>query len=455
MYYLRYYYQFFLFLIFNQFLFSKSYFYIYEWPNEITNRWPFAYTHHTLSMTKESSQNNGLGQLLNISQGLYSTHQYTLYTIFYNKLLISKYRTYDPKNASIFFIPYDLGMDSTARQSDGALYRTNCPMMSKVYELLQKSIYFQLKNGTNHFIIHSINQPMYYFTHLKCLKIYELCYNCMKLSIDTYSKGIFNVIDKYEYLSHNWLSIPFPSNYHYNSQTKIFLWKLENTINNNYIINKEKTIEIKNEMTNKINILNNTINISKKRYIIAFIGTIDITSKIQKQLRIQLINECLLINNNNTNNNCYLNSNIKHNSNTLNNNNIHIYQNSRFCLQPGGDFPTRKGFLDSLLSGCIPIIFQSISAIKQWNIHWITINNALNCCIIINRNYVLNNTNKFYNYIINLNNNITFLYEKYKCMNNIGFRMQYNAIEDINSVNSLSDEMNTDAFNITLQYLLK
>ncbi|XP_041352958.1 xyloglucan galactosyltransferase MUR3-like isoform X2 [Gigantopelta aegis] len=32
--------------------------------------------------------------------------------------------------------------------------------------------------------------------------------------------------------------------------------------------------------------------------------------------------------------------------------------NSVFCLQPHGDSPTRKSFYDSILSGCIPVVFQ-------------------------------------------------------------------------------------------------
>ena len=34
-------------------------------------------------------------------------------------------------------------------------------------------------------------------------------------------------------------------------------------------------------------------------------------------------------------------------------------QHSVFCLQPPGDSPTRKSFFDSVVSGCIPVLFQS------------------------------------------------------------------------------------------------
>jgi len=35
-----------------------------------------------------------------------------------------------------------------------------------------------------------------------------------------------------------------------------------------------------------------------------------------------------------------------------------LMSNSTFCLEPGGDSPTRKGFFDALLAGCIPVVFE-------------------------------------------------------------------------------------------------
>jgi len=37
---------------------------------------------------------------------------------------------------------------------------------------------------------------------------------------------------------------------------------------------------------------------------------------------------------------------------------------------PGGDFPTRKGVLDALQAGCVPITFQLVTAQRQWAWHW-------------------------------------------------------------------------------------
>ena len=40
---------------------------------------------------------------------------------------------------------------------------------------------------------------------------------------------------------------------------------------------------------------------------------------------------------------------------------------SIFCLQPAGDSPTRKGFFESILLGCIPVIFRRGTYSTVWS----------------------------------------------------------------------------------------
>ena len=46
-----------------------------------------------------------------------------------------------------------------------------------------------------------------------------------------------------------------------------------------------------------------------------------------------------------------------------------LYWDSTFCLQPGGDTITRKGIVDALLLGCIPVLFHTGQP-AQWAWHW-------------------------------------------------------------------------------------
>uniref|UniRef100_A0A1J3CW74 Xyloglucan galactosyltransferase KATAMARI1-like protein n=1 Tax=Noccaea caerulescens TaxID=107243 RepID=A0A1J3CW74_NOCCA len=48
---------------------------------------------------------------------------------------------------------------------------------------------------------------------------------------------------------------------------------------------------------------------------------------------------------------------------------IELFQDSEFCLQPPGDSPTRKSIFDSLVSSCIPVIFDPYSAYYQHTWH--------------------------------------------------------------------------------------
>ncbi|KAF2313287.1 hypothetical protein GH714_010152 [Hevea brasiliensis] len=46
-----------------------------------------------------------------------------------------------------------------------------------------------------------------------------------------------------------------------------------------------------------------------------------------------------------------------------------LFVESEFCLQPPGDSPTRKSVFDSLVSGCIPVIFDPFTAYYQYPWH--------------------------------------------------------------------------------------
>ena len=43
-----------------------------------------------------------------------------------------------------------------------------------------------------------------------------------------------------------------------------------------------------------------------------------------------------------------------------------VHALSTFCLTPPGDSPTRKGFWDALLVGCVPVVFLNASRSNVW-----------------------------------------------------------------------------------------
>jgi hypothetical protein len=120
---------------------------------------------------------------------------------------------------------------------------------------------------------------------------------------------------------------------------------------------------------------------------------------------------------------------------------------------PGGDFPTRKGFLDAMLSGCIPVTFQRIAAQQQWPLHWGSVDAADECTVYVpmqemmkrNASLVLKQLNTM------ATEDHQFIEGKLQCISKVGFRMQYSLPNAFHDQERFRNEL--DAFDIALGYL--
>lgn len=411
---------------------NGRYFYIYEWPASVVDSWPKDYTFSKrISVEKEFRANHGVGEQLDERLGLYHSHQYTLFSTFLSRLRESKLRTRDPSKASLFFVPYDIGMDSTTRSSDGALTQTRCPRVSEAYQLLQNSTYYQRNLGADHFMLNTINQMMLFFLTDECREFFKLCRNCFKLGIDSYEKSLYKELNTYQEMYHRWISIPFPSNYHYSP------------------LMKESSPDFKEQ----------------RWYHIAYVGSDMVTARKQKELRIALRQEChrrsdpiFLINQgvheqsedkqylergrgSQAQSDCFVTNMDTHDSMSSSmfyemptdkqgeeaaTRTTHPYTLATFCLMPGGDFPTRKGVLDALLAGCIPVVFQESTAISQWLWHWGNVGVARSCLHLVSRDDFVGSPRQSFDELLSLAANTSFVAAKRRCMHEIGHRMQYN-----------------------------
>lgn len=394
--------------------------YIYNWKSEVIDRWPLATTHFRLSLEPQFRDNFGTGPILDASQGLHHTHQYSLFTIFLSSLRVSKYVTADPEEADIFFVPYDLGMDSTTRRSDGALTATNCPMVPQVIELLRTSPYFMRNNGSDHVLIHSINQPMTFFANAHCRSLYERCMQCIKLSIDTYDADLFPFLRTLPHMSHRWFSVPFPANYHLSKEVTHAPWK-QVSQNSNYFPSQYG---------------------AQRNYRICFLGSTEVTAKKQRALRQRLVQLCQQ-----RADVCHLETLSSHSSNVpyhRNASSLHTigtfnaqthlsrivdpYSRCRLCLSPGGDYPTRKGFLDALLAGCVPVTFQSSSAIRQWPRHFGGVEVARNVSLLVDRERFLGSmdtSRKAFDELVEMSEDMSWLHNRIQAIGLVGDRLQY------------------------------
>ena len=83
--------------------------YIYDWPDELINCWPKRFSHHRLSYEEQFSNNSFFGPVVDGSNSLFHTHQYSVYQILLRKFISSSIVTRNPDEASHFLIPYDIG----------------------------------------------------------------------------------------------------------------------------------------------------------------------------------------------------------------------------------------------------------------------------------------------------------------------------------------------------------
>jgi hypothetical protein len=93
---------------------EQKYFYIYDWPMPLRDVYPppGAVLHEKASYDHDFYENDGFGKTLDRQQGLFATWQFSLFKNLMARLRVSEYRTLDSTKASIFIIPYDMGVHS-------------------------------------------------------------------------------------------------------------------------------------------------------------------------------------------------------------------------------------------------------------------------------------------------------------------------------------------------------
>jgi hypothetical protein len=329
-------------------------------------------------------------------------------------------------------------MCSSTRKTDGALTATNCPQIPGIINLLQSSSYFQRRNGSDHILIHSINHMMLFFANKNCQELYKFCPQCIKFSIDVYSPTLYRDLYRMPHLTQGWVSVPFPSNIHRagcDVDSHVESWKrIENDKNyfpDNYL--------------------------KEKKYSFCFVGNTEVTAKKQKELRIRLFEFC-----EKHPKDCFAQRLTSHSSNvplfdgvtriTNDSERVNAYESCKLCFIPGGDFPTRKAFFDSLLSGCIPVIFLYETAISQWLYHWQSKENALQSVIYYPFEEFLSFSDEENHRRLSSYLNFTVIREKLLSISRVGSRLQY----DTNTVPwdyRNSGKQEKDAFDVIIDIL--
>jgi hypothetical protein len=133
-------------------------FYMYSLDKRYWWAWPDQECPPNGLVRPEQQEMSGMGRPINLDKGLFATWENSLFSNIYNQLKRSSRRTYDPQEASLFIIPYDLSLDgATDRMCN---YRQHCTEGShlELTHLMFSNDRFVRHNGLDHVVLWSLAQ---------------------------------------------------------------------------------------------------------------------------------------------------------------------------------------------------------------------------------------------------------------------------------------------------------
>lgn len=312
---------------------ETSYFYIYDWPGYMDDVWPeyMAKLDEKSPYSHDFRGNNGAGKALKPDLGYFSTWQFSLYRNALSRLRASEYRTLDPKSASVFIIPFDIGAHSFVDHVNGKA-RVASPHGWRAVEYIKeamKSEIFWKNKGHDHFVFFSVTSYQIIGIGAKIF-LTQPCQNCSVLTIET--SPTFTSRKYYSNKSKKWwFAVPYPSSFHWWEGIKQLPWKA---------------------------------NAATRPYLAMFIGSVETQTPDSNIARRRMHADCLK-----DNKTCLWFDTAHSCSGIVNQtDNMLMYLKSTFCLAPPGDSLTRKSLFDSIATGCIPVI-NARASITQYFWH--------------------------------------------------------------------------------------
>eukprot|EP01041_Mallomonas_annulata_P011284 gene11284-23611_t len=315
-------------------------FYIYEWPRNVTDVYPDPSVplvsgprgkgKVTIYKTHSYRENFFFGRLLDQELGLYDTFTFALYKVILARLCRHPSRTLNYSEADAFFVPYDIGYNVIINSHTGrerSMAWSGCDIAPFASELFKNEIARnpnKLDFGHDHFMIFDLSNG--HHMQESCYKFLSLCANCTILSIETllYNTPYSDWMNEYHIpIARKWSGIPFPAAIHWNIHMK----------NNSYPWNFNRFI---------------------RQRLSVFWGNPWVQNKYASRLRYKIIEQCRAVHNDE----CSTYGSGKQGRAHHNVSDLLIYTNTTFCIHPAGDAETRKGIFDSLLLGCIPVVFS-------------------------------------------------------------------------------------------------
>ncbi|XP_021754084.1 xyloglucan-specific galacturonosyltransferase 1-like [Chenopodium quinoa] len=259
-----------------------------------------------------------------LGNGWYNSHQFSLEPIFHNRILKHPCRVQEAEKAKVFYVPFYGAIDMIRCHfsKDGSGMNDSDALSKEIVEWLKQQKTWKRNSGLDHvFVLGKITWDFRRTENVSwgspLLELEEL-QNPMKLLIERQPWNI------------NEVGVPYPTYFHPRSDGEIIAWQ---------------------EKTRKL----------KRKYLISFAGT---PHKRWESIRSILIEQCTAAPKACNFLNCIGESCVE--SAPVEK----LFMATEFCLQPPGDSPTRKSMFDSLIAGCIPVVFDPFTAHYQYPWHF-------------------------------------------------------------------------------------
>ncbi|KAL5552086.1 hypothetical protein UlMin_002262 [Ulmus minor] len=268
-------------------------------------------------------KNEGLGEpILKLGKGWYRTHQYSLEPIFHARVLKHPCRVYDENQAKLFYVPFYGGLDILRWHFKNVSNDVKDSFGLELIKWLETRKPWARNSGKDHvFVLGKISWDF---------RRKQNSWGTRFLELQQMQNPAKLLIERQPWHAND-IGIPHPTYFHPHSDEDIISWQTK-------IIS------------------------SYRKHLVSFAGAA--RPEAPENIRSILIKQC-------TSQDNYKCQFLDCNSGGCNQPEsvIELFVESEFCLQPPGDSPTRKSVFDSLVAGCIPVLFDPFTAYYQYPWH--------------------------------------------------------------------------------------
>lgn len=267
--------------------------------------------------------NEGLGEPIpKLGKAWYRTHQYSLEPIFHSRVLKHPCRVQNENEAKLFYVPFYGGLDILRWHFKNVSNDVKDTLGLELIKWLERQRPWAPNSGKDHvFVLGKISWDF---------RRKEKSWGTRFLELEQMQNPVKLLIERQPW-HENDIGIPHPTYFHPHSDEDIMSWQSK-------------------------------IITSSRKHLVSFAGAArpdapeNIRSILIKQCTSVEIQKCQFLDC--SSRGCSQPESV-----------IELFMESEFCLQPPGDSPTRKSVFDSLVSGCIPVMFDPFTAYYQYPWH--------------------------------------------------------------------------------------